>query len=416
MISRRDLIKDSLAVVSLGLAVPSVFGKAVVAAASENNDASVAGKTLIVVQLAGGVDGLNVVVPYRDRLYRQLRPTLALKDDEMIPVDDRIAFHGSLEGLKQIYDQGQLAVIEGVGYPNPDFSHFRAMDIWQSADTDGVATEGWLGKYFAGLADEQGHPLAGLSIGRSLPAALRTQRARVPSVESLETFGLRQAAGDADPDVRKSSLLKLYDVYKPANARFGALLDTTLANANASVQRLNDAHEGYEPASAYPDTSLASGLRLLAELVHSQGTGTSPLRVGHVVIGGFDTHTQQPDNLARLLRETSEGISAFWQDITSHGHADDVLVMTWSEFGRRVPENAQLGTDHGAAGPMFLVGSALNGGFYGEPSNLAKLDNGNIGYSTDFRSVYATVLERWLEAPSDDILGGRFDQLRLFNT
>jgi uncharacterized protein (DUF1501 family) len=288
------------------------------------------------------------------------------------------------------------------------------MEIWQSADVDGVAAEGWLAKYFSGLTAEQGHPLSGLSIGRSLPIALRSPKAMVPSVESLETFGLRPAAGDLDPDGRRASLLKLYDVYKPATARFGALLDTTLANANASVNRLNAAHEGYEPAMAYPDTSLGSGLRLLAELIHSQGSDQSPLRVGHVMIGGFDTHTQQPENLARLLRETSEGISAFWRDITSHGHADDVLVMTWSEFGRRVPENAQLGTDHGAAGPMFLLGNSIKGGFYGEPPSMANLDNGNVGYTTDFRSVYATVLEKWLESPSDEILKGRFDQLRMF--
>jgi uncharacterized protein (DUF1501 family) len=165
---------------------------------------------------------------------------------------------------------------------------------------------------------------------------------------------------------------------------------------------------------SYPQSSLASGLQLLAELIDSGGADGSPLRVGHVSIGGFDTHAQQPQRLAGLLSETSDALKAFWEDISAHGHGDDVLVMTWSEFGRRVPENGQAGTDHGSAGPMFLIGNALEGGFYGEPPSLTDLDNDNLRFTTDFRSVYATLLEGWLEAPADDILAGRFDSLNLF--
>jgi uncharacterized protein (DUF1501 family) len=412
MVSRRNFLKDSLAIVSLGVAVPSVFGRAVVAAAAEAGSAPSPGKTLVIVQLAGGVDGLNTVIPYQDSEYRRLRRSLSVPDNQMIAIDDRYAFHSSFAKMKELLDTGRLAIVQGVGYPNPNFSHFKAMDIWQTADPAGQAREGWLGRYFEGLTDADGHPLSGLSIGRSLPTALESDKASIASIERLETFGLQPAAGDGDPETRRASLMRLYDIYRPANTPFAALLDTTFDQASESSSRLAEAHAAYKPAVTYPENSLASGMRLLAELIDSGGD-VSPLRVGHVTIGGFDTHTQQTGRLSDLLQETSEAIYAFWKDIEGHGRADDVMIMTWSEFGRRVPENAQAGTDHGSAGPMFLVGNAVKGGFHGDPPNLTNLDNGNLIFTTDFRSVYATVLERWLQAPADDVLGGRFDQLSL---
>jgi uncharacterized protein (DUF1501 family) len=412
MISRRNFLKESLAVVSLGVAIPSVFGRAVVAASAERGSAPSLGKTLIIVQLAGGVDGLNTVIPYQDAEYRRLRRSLSVPDNQMIAIDDRYAFHSSFAKMKELLDTGQLAVVQGVGYPNPNFSHFKAMDIWQTADPGGQAREGWLGRYFEGITDADGHPLSGLSIGRTLPTAFESDKASIASIESLETFGLQPASGDEKPEVRRTSLMRLYDIYRPANTPFAALLDTTFDQAAESSSRLAEAHAAYKPSVNYPESSLASGMRLLAELIDSGGE-VSPLRVGHVTIGGFDTHTQQTGRLSDLLQETSEAIYAFWKDIEGHGRADDVMVMTWSEFGRRVPENAQAGTDHGSAGPMFLVGNTVKGGFHGDPPNLANLDNGNLVFTTDFRSVYATVLERWLQAPADDVLGGRFDQLSL---
>lgn len=409
MLSRRDFIQDSLAVVSMGLAVPSIFSKAVVAAAEESAAPSVSGKTLIVVQMAGGVDGINTVIPYRDTNYRQNRSVLAVPEREMLVINERIAFHPSLAKLKDAFDRGNLAVVEGVGYANPNFSHFKAMDIWQSANPDGVAKEGWLGKYFEGLTDSEGHPLVGLSYGNRLPTAFNNAKVSIPSVASLETYGLQNAQGDRNPDARRTSLLRLYDIYKPANTRFAALLDNTLDNAWQSQQQLSAAHAIYKPAVAYPQSSIATGLQLLAELIDS--SGGNPLRVGHVMLGGFDTHTNQDNTLERLLRETSEAIHAFWTDVGAHGHGDDVIVMTWSEFGRRVRENANGGTDHGSAVPMFVLGNKIKGGFFGEPSSLSNLDNGNLRFTTDFRAVYATLLEQWLQAPSDEILGAHFSQL-----
>jgi len=409
MLTRRDFLKGGLAAVSVGIGVPSVFARAATASAAENSAGT--RRTLVVVQLAGGMDGLNTVIPYKDGKYRDLRPALAIPESEMLVIDEHAAFHPSLANLKKRFDAGKLAVVEGVGYPDPTFSHFKAMDIWQSADPRGAARDGWLGKYFESLTDFGGHPLAGLSVGNRMPSALESDRATVPSVASLDTFALQEPANDSNGD-RSRSLLRLYDVYKPMGSAFAALLDTTLDNAISSSTALKAADAAYKPAASYPESSLASGLQLIAELIDSGGEQT-PLRVGHVTLGGFDTHTQQADTLTGLLSQTDGALDAFMADIEAHGHGDDVLVMTWSEFGRRVPENGQDGTDHGSAGPMFLLGNAVKGGFHGEAPSLAALDNGNLRFSVDFRSVYATILNRWLEAPADDILGGHFDSLDL---
>jgi uncharacterized protein (DUF1501 family) len=409
MITRRDFMKSGLAAVAVGIGVPGVFARAAAAARAENSAG--VGRTLVIVQLAGGVDGLNTVIPHNNPAYRDSRPSLAIPESEMLVVDDHAALHPSLSKLKQQFDKGRLAVIEGVGYPDPTFSHFKAMDIWQSADPEGAARDGWLGKYFESLTDFGGHPLAGLSVGSRLPSSLESAKVTIPAVASLDTFDLQEPASDSSGG-RSRSLVRLYDEYRPSRASYAALLDTTLQNALASSTALQAADAAYKPFVEYPQSSLGSGLRLIAELIDSGG-GQSPLRVGHVTLGGFDTHTQQAQALADLLTDTSDALDAFLQDIEAHGHADDVLVMTWSEFGRRVRENAQDGTDHGSAGPMFLLGNAVKPGFHGEPSSLTDLDNGNLRHTVDFRSIYATLLEQWLEVPAEAILGGRFEQLDL---
>jgi uncharacterized protein (DUF1501 family) len=412
MLTRRGFIKESLALVSVGAAVPGVFGRAVIASAAERYNLSTTGKTLIVIQLAGGYDGLNMVVPYRDPEYRKLRANLGVPEAELLPLDDRMAFHPAMAPMKGLFDSKKLAVVHGAGYPNPDFSHFKAMDIWQTADPTGQLRSGWLGRYFDSLTDGEAHPLAGVSVGKTVAKAFNSPETTIAAVDSAETFHLDAASGDPSPDRRQASLLQLYDAYRPAATSYAALLDTTLDNAMASSADLASFHETYKPAATYPQSTLASGLQLLAELIDSGG-GPSPLRVGHVTLGGFDTHTNEAAALQTLLTTVSEALAAFQQDIEAHGHADDVLTLVWSEFGRRPQENAQAGTDHGSCLPIFLMGSKVNGGQHGEPSSLSNLDNGNQRYTTDFRSVYATILESWLQAPSDAVLGGRFDPLPL---
>jgi uncharacterized protein (DUF1501 family) len=409
MLTRRDFLRQSLAVVSVGAAVPGVFGRAVIGAAEEESSASVQGKTLVVVQLAGGVDGLNTLVPFGDPAYRDHRPSLGIAEQDLLPIDGSFAFNRALAGVKELYDAGKVAVVQGVGYPKPNYSHFKAMDIWQSADPEGTARHGWLGRYFEGLTDIEGHPLAGLSVGRSLPSAFETAGVPVPAIEGVESYRLQAPAGDAGQR-RTASLMRLYDAYRPSKTGLAALLDTSLDSAHKSSLDLGRAHAAYKPAVQYPQTSIASGLRLLAELIDA-GEGEARLRVGHVTLGGFDTHANQPASLNRLLGDAGNALSAFWRDIEAHGKGDDVLVMTWSEFGRRPRQNGNNGTDHGSAGPMFLIGNKLKGGLHGEPPSLTQLDNGNLRFTTDFRSVYATVIERWLQAPSQDVLGARFELL-----
>lgn len=409
-LSRRAMMKDGLLVVTAGMIMPSIFGRAVRAAhnAAEEGDRpafDAKGRTLIVVQMAGGNDGLNTVVPYTDGQYYSARPTLALKQTDIFTLNDRLGLTNAMQALKPYWASGKLAIVEGVGYPNPSLSHFQAMDIWQSLDLNGQGTEGWLGKYVAGLVDKEGHPFQSLDIGVQLPAALRALNAEVPTVVQPQTYRLTpDAANPHGADARTKALLKLYDSY-PKTAPYAALLDATAQNAQQGSQQLLAADGSYQPAVQYPNTSFADGLKVLAEVI-VQGLG---LRVGYITIGGFDTHANQAREQPALLQTMAEGLAAFYADLTAHGKADDVIVMTWSEFGRRVHENGNVGTDHGTAAPLFVLGNSVAGGIYGEPPDLGNLDDtGNLKFTIDFRQVYATVLDRWLGAPSQAILGGSF--------
>ncbi len=409
-ISRRAMMKDGLLVVTAGMIMPSIFGRAVRAAhnAAQEGDHwafDAQGRTLIVVQMAGGNDGLNTVVPYTDSLYYQARPTLAIQHKDVLTLNDRLGLHPALAALKPFWDRRKLAIVECVGYPNPSLSHFQAMDIWQSLDLKGQGAEGWLGKYVAGLVDKDGHPFQSLDIGVQLPVALRAINAQVPTLTQPQSY--RLAADPANKqglDARTQALLRLYDSY-PKTAPYAALLDATAQDAQQGSKALMAADAAYKPAVPYPQGAFADGLKVLAEVI-VQGLG---LRVGYITLGGFDTHANQAQEQPALLKTLAEGLAAFYNDLAAHGKADDVVIMTWSEFGRRVHENGSAGTDHGAAAPLFVMGNAVAGGIYGEPPDLGHLDQtGNLKFAIDFRQVYATVLDRWLGAPSQAILGRSF--------
>jgi uncharacterized protein (DUF1501 family) len=409
------MIRDGLLAVSAGMVMPTVFARAVRAARNAASEGArwaqaAQGRTLIVVQMAGGNDGLNTVIPYADGHYRQMRPTLSLgAGDGILTLNDRLALHPSLKPLMPFWHDGKLAIVEGVGYPNPSLSHFQAMDIWQTLDLNGQGGQGWLGKYVAGLVDKDGHPFDSLATGTTLPVALQALNAEVPVVASPASYKLeadpahqKQPAGADDPRVQ--ALLKLYNTY-PRSAPYAALLDATAQAFVQGSQQLASAATSYKPAVTYPNTTFAAGLQVLAEVI----TNAMGLRVGYVTLGGFDTHADQKTTQAKLLSDLATGLAAFYTDLTAHGKADEVVVMTWSEFGRRVEENASLGTDHGTAAPLFVLGNAVTGGVLGEPPDLGHLDQyGNLKYTVDFRSVYATVLDRWLGAPSAAVLGGNF--------
>jgi uncharacterized protein (DUF1501 family) len=412
-LSRRAMIKDGLLAVSAGMIMPSVFARAVRAAQNAAHEGSTwaqaaAGRTLIVVQMAGGNDGLNMIVPYTDGTYYQARPTLAIQPSQVIALNSRLGMHPALQALQPLWQANKLAIVEGVGYPNPNLSHFVAMDIWQTLDLEGQGAQGWLGKFVAGMVDKDGHPFQSLAAGSSLPTALRALNADVPVVSSPSSYRLlpdpaqRNEASAAE--ARVQTLLKLYNTY-PRSAPYAALLDATAQSAVGGSKALVSAAGTYKPAAKYPTTNLARGLQLLAEVI-VQGLG---LRVGYVTIGGFDTHADQAKTQETLLTDLAEGLAAFYGDLSAHNAAENVVVMTWSEFGRRVEENGNAGTDHGTAAPLFVLGNGVQGGLYGEPPDLTKLDSaGNLQFTTDFRSIYATVLDRWLGAPAASVLGGSF--------
>jgi uncharacterized protein (DUF1501 family) len=414
-VSRRAFIKGSMAVVSVGLAMPSIFSKAVEAASASQLVGGAFqdnGKILVVVQMAGGNDGLHTVIPWNDPALPKLRSTLIQREDQLaFKLNDRLGLHGALAPFKDLWSAGNLAVVENVGYPNPSLSHFQSMDIWETMDLEG--REGWLGKYLAGLVDKDGHPLSGVEIGANLNPALRALSSPVATFTNPKSFSLEgQGASAAETQLRVAALDRVYRAY-PEAAPYAALLQQTEKNTIAAAKMLSDAGAAYQPKATYPNGPFGNGLQVLAEAI-VQELG---MRVGYITLGGFDTHRGEKDAHDKLLALLSSGIQAFLGDLKAHGKSKDVVVMTWSEFGRRAQENASGGTDHGTAAPLFIAGEGVQGGVYGDPPDLANLDkNGNLQFQTDFRQVYATVLEGWLQVPSDAVIPASYKALPLLRS
>jgi uncharacterized protein (DUF1501 family) len=410
MLSRRDFVKGGVALVSIGTTAQSLLKGAVAFAAQ--NGAYVADpnnkKILVLVQLAGGNDGLNTVVPYTDATYRSSRSTLALPESDLLPLEQGFGLHPELVGLKGFWDSGKLAVVRGVGYPGQNYSHFKSMAIWQAGDPKLELDNGWLGRTLEKLESAEHDPFLGFNIGSSTPAEMRTPTIPVPSVRNPEDYGVKVGGRVMETThARTATMLKLYEQY-PSSSPYGVLLETTVETAISSSQMLKDVAANYTPAVQYPDSSFGSGLSVLAEAI----VGDLGMRVGHITLGGFDTHNNELDEHAGLMATLDAGLTAFYQDLEAHGKADDVLVLTWSEFGRRVQQNANGGTDHGAGSVLFALGKGVTRGLYGDAPNLAALvDNGNVPYTTDFRRVYATVIDRWLGVPSEELLGARWEPL-----
>jgi uncharacterized protein (DUF1501 family) len=325
-----------------------------------------------------------------------------------LPLTANFGLHPSLAGMKGLWDSGKLAVVQGVGYPEQNYSHFKSEAIWQYADPELQQLDGWLGRTLDALEAEEHDPFLGFNIGRSTPVEMRTPNIAIPSVWDVADYGFKVGGEPVNPDeARSATLLKLYEEY-PSTAPYGVLLETTADSAVSSSQLLVEAGNVYSPMVDYPDSSFGYGMSVLAQAI----IGDLGVRVAHITLGGFDTHTNENSRHDGLMTTLDEGLSAFYADLEAQGMADDVLVLTWSEFGRRVQENANAGTDHGSASIMFALGSQVNQGLYGDPPSLTQLiDGGNLDFGTDFRSVYATVIERWFGAPADVLLGRQWDQL-----
>jgi len=364
-------------------------------------------RTLVMIQLGGGDDGLNLLVPYGDGTYYDLRPKVAIPQADVLPIDGQFGLHPGLKAFKRLYDDGKLALIQGVGYPSPSRSHFRSMDIWHTARTDANADQGWLGAFMSEVYKVGESPFQCVSMGTGIPKALLTPNAPAAAVQDANTF---QFLADRRLPTGKDPLLKTFgQVY----ARPGRKLPTMELVAQGwettarGVEALGAATEKYQPSVVYPQHPFAKALQNVAQMIAAD-LGT---RVFYVSLGGFDTHANQKPAHAALMTHVSEGLAAFQEDLERLGKADGVLILGFSEFGRRVRENGSGGTDHGVAGPMFAIGSGVKAGLYGETPSLTNLDDGDLRHTVDFRSVYATVLESWFGAPSQAILGGTYERI-----
>jgi uncharacterized protein (DUF1501 family) len=408
MLTRRDFLASGLLATSAGVAVPAVLARGVLAAANDgvHND-----RVLVVLQLGGGNDGLNTVVPYADPAYHDARPGIGVAADRVLHIDDHVGLNPALAGIKALYDAGRVAVVQGVGYDNPTYSHFEALRIWEQADPQQRAGDGWLGRLLSAQLDAQGHPLAACALGQaSTPAELRASGATVSVIESAPSYDVQGGAA------HKAAAPALY---RRTPGIYGALFDQALATAESGISALQDS-AAYTPAVPYSDSkvvygsknSLAGSLQLTAQMIVTQ----PQVKICHVVLGGFDTHQDEDQRQTSLLTEVDGVVSAFFKDLQAHGVADRVIMLTWSEFGRRVAENGSRGTDHGSAAPMFVVGAPVQGGLHGAQPSLTDLDDGNLKHTVDFRSVYQALIRDWLGGDARSVLGQAFPELPLVRT
>lgn len=435
--TRRDFLRSTLLGGALSWTVPSFVANTFTAlhAAADGALTQVAtgkdGPILVLIQLAGGNDGLNAVIPYTSDFYYQARPTLGVKAGDVLKLNDTLGFNPALAGFKSLYDSGHMAVVNGVGYPNPNRSHFRSTEIWQTAsDENRYLTDGWIGRYFDN-ACAGCDPTVGINIGDRLPQAFSSHN---PTGISLQNPASYRFMGAGLHDDEETAYRSMYggaadDAHAPGNEAGGSVsmlsgtvslnsgqsaldfLERTSMDAQVSSDKIRDIAGKVKNIADYPRGGLANNLKLVARLI----AGGLPTRIFYLSQGGYDTHTNQRGAQDARLKELAESVKAFTDDLTAMGEFQRVTMMTFSEFGRRLAENGSRGTDHGAAAPMFIIGSSLKSGLVGAYPSLAPADlqDGDIKYGTDFRSVYATLLQDWLKTPSDTILGRQFDTLPL---
>jgi len=400
--TRRGFLTAALgAAASLPLLPRFAFARAALAGARRD-------RLLVLVDLAGGNDGLNMVVPFADPLYQKARTALRIGRDGVLPLADGIGLRRELAPLHTRFEAGELAIVQGVGYPGPDRSHFRSTDIWHTASLAPVApTTGWIAR----LGERSDLALPGriplvVTAGGNVPLACVGARGPAPQFERVEELDVAMGPG-AGGDARARELAALAEG-ADGSATLRLLRETARATHRQMAQ-MEQAVAASRVSGDYPKAPVGAALRLAAQLL----SGGLELSACYVRQEGYDTHAYQADLHALLLRDLGAALGAFWNDIVAAGAADRVVVMVWSEFGRRVQENGSKGTDHGAAAPVLLLGQSLRGGLHGAAPRLDALDDGDLRFTTDFRSVYATLLDDWFEAPSTELLGAPFAKLPL---
>lgn len=410
--TRRDFLKSS-SLLAWGLTVPGFLGRTALAAPTADKKGA-KDSILVVIQLTGGNDGLNTVIPHANENYAKLRPTLKLPKEQLHKIDDSTGLHPSLDGLAGLLQSQELCIVQGVGYPNPTQSHFDSMDIWQAGDTTALTEkveEGWVGKALKGMNGAPSFHLA--ASNEEAPKALRGAPVRVPSITSLEDFQLKTAAASGkDAKDQKEIIEGAAQTGTGDKPNLLDFVNRTALDTYASSKRLQEIGKNYQPKATYPNTPLANRLKLAAQLIDAD----IGARIFYVSQDGYDTHANQLNAHAGLLKTLSDAMTAFYKDLSARGHKDRLMLMTFSEFGRRPYENSSKGTDHGAAAPMLLVGSKVKAGLVGTQPELTKTKDGNMDFHTDFRSVYATVLDGWLGVSSKSVLGKEFAPVELFKS
>ena len=363
---------------------------------------------LVVVQLTGGNDYMNTVIPYGDPLYQDNRPTVGIPVGQVLPIDDHLGFNPAMQPIKDLYDQDKVAVINGIGYPNPNRSHFRAMDIWHTCEPDKIANEGWLGRVIRDLDPNAENVLTGVNFGRGLPRAMALSGVPVASVAVLENYGV--LTGIADPQQRTGALELFARMYAPVSGT-GPVMDylgRTGLDALKGADVLKTAPSLYQSTVEYADSPIGQNLQGIAKVLLA-GLGT---RIFYTQQAGYDTHASQTTVQPKLLGELAQGIRDFCADLREHEASDNVLIFVFTEFGRRVKDNGS-GTDHGSGGMAMAIGDPVNGGLHGEFPSMKQEDllEGDLRFNVDFRGVYSTMVERWLGLDPVSVVGGNFEQL-----
>ncbi len=404
--NRRELLRAGCFGASAFYLAPGLFaiGNPVGARRFSAVEPAVVGNVLVVVQLSGGNDGLNTVVPFGIDEYNRERNALRLRAEQCIALNDEIGLNGQLAGLKSLYDEGQLAVVQGVGYPQPNRSHFKSMDIWHSGDASNrPKATGWLGRMADICCAESSDADFTINLSQEAPLALSGAKSRPVSFVNPGSYQFRGS---------RAQIPVFEKMTGGGGGNAGALefLVETARDARLSSNAIRSHVSEYRTPIEYPQNRLANSLKTVAALIPSDLS----TRVYYVYHTGFDTHVNQLGRQNRLLADLDQALSAFQKDLVHSGATNRVTTMVFSEFGRRVAENGSRGTDHGTAGPVFLMGSKIRGGLHGEHPDLSALDGKDMVFTTDFRSVYAGVLQDWMNVDSKAVLGGRFPGLKLF--
>jgi uncharacterized protein (DUF1501 family) len=409
--SRRSLLGRGALLVASGFLAPSFITRTAMAldnrsALAAPADAANSNLILVVLQLSGGNDGINTVIPFADSQYSTLRPSLGFAASDVLHLSDSVGLNPNLTKLKALYDQSKVAVVQGVGYPNPNRSHFRSMDIWHSAHPDTFEHTGWLGRYISACQCAQDNALPAISVGDQLNTLFWTDTTLVPAVASIGAFSF--LTDTKYKNDRTFQMQTLQNIYNQAGnwSDYESLIRRGTVQALAASNELQTVAATYQTPVQYPaNNGLAAQLKLVAQVINGK-LGT---RLFSVSMGGYDTHANQKTTQDKNLGQLGDALDAFMQDLANIGQQDNVVIMSFSEFGRRVKQNGSNGTDHGTAEPMFVIGNKVQGGLYGTYPSLEDLDNnGDLKFNADFRSVYAGMLKDVVGTDPAPILGGDF--------